>query len=193
MRTRMVWRRPVAVLLGGLMVASVVTGPTSATPRSRVAGVPSKPQKVASVPGRGAPVLPRPADPASAAALRAGSTPPAVWPAAGSAEVAVGEADRPGTTRAGGLPVVVAVPPAAAAAHGEERSVAPRPATDAPTRVRVEVLDHAAAARARVDGLLLRLRRADGKGGTAPVSLSVDYSGFRTAYGGDWAARLRLV
>src|SRR6266511_513105 len=101
MRSQLGWRRPAAGLLGGVLVAALVTGPSGATPRSRVAGVPSRPQRVPSVPGKTAPVLPAPADPASAAALRAGSTSAPQWPAGGSAEMAVGEAGRPGTTQVG--------------------------------------------------------------------------------------------
>src|SRR5204863_6823471 len=60
--------------------------------------------------------------------------------------------------------------------------------------VRVEVLDRAAAAKAGVDGLLLHARRTDmSTQDTKATTLTVDYSGFRYAYGGDWAARLRLV
>ena len=54
--------------------------------------------------------------------------------------------------------------------------------------VRVEVLDQQAASAAGVEGVLLRVGPAAGR-----VRLSVDYRGFRHAFGGDWAARLRLV
>jgi RHS repeat-associated protein len=57
----------------------------------------------------------------------------------------------------------------------------------------VAVLDRAAAPRSGADGLMLALRRADGAAGPAPARLTVDYSAFRTAYGGDWASRLRLT
>ncbi|MCG5437182.1 RHS repeat domain-containing protein [Micromonospora foliorum] len=62
-------------------------------------------------------------------------------------------------------------------------------AADSP--VRVEVLDRAAAARRGPAGLLLRLSRTDQK--TRDLGVSVDYSGFRSAFGGDYGARLRLV
>jgi RHS repeat-associated protein len=194
MRTGVGWRRPTAAVLGGLLVATLLVAGADATPASTVDGVPSKPQKVPSVPGKAAPVLPRPADPASAAALRAGSAPAVVWPVAGSAEVTVGPAGQPGAILAGGLAVAVAAPPPVTAAADAERSVAATPVvTAAPTKVRLEVLDRTAAAKAGVTGVVLRLRRTDGKREAGPVSVSVDYSGFRGAYGGDWAARLRLV
>ncbi len=68
---------------------------------------------------------------------------------------------------------------------GEEAAAA------APRGARVEVLDRSAATAAGVEGLLLRVRPQTT--GPGPVRLSVDYSGFAHAYGGDWASRLRLV
>ncbi len=118
-------------------------------------------------------------------------TPPGVvapvWPAAGKAVVALPTAgSRPETraegvaagkrTRAGSLPVWVAATGGAS-----------------PGAVQVQMFDRAATARAGVTGLLVRLSRADDEGSSAPVSLSVDYSGFATAVGGDWSSRLRLV
>ncbi|MFG2054323.1 RHS repeat-associated core domain-containing protein [Micromonospora sp. NPDC048930] len=55
--------------------------------------------------------------------------------------------------------------------------------------VRVAALDRAAAARAGVAGLLVRI--SGDRDGPTPVD--IDYSRFRNAYGGDWATRLRLV
>ncbi|MGW6459858.1 RHS repeat-associated core domain-containing protein [Streptomyces sp. NPDC055078] len=52
----------------------------------------------------------------------------------------------------------------------------------------VEVLDRAAARKAGINGVLFRVPRAAGK-----VAVDLDYSGFRTAFGGDYASRLRVV
>ncbi|BCJ52199.1 hypothetical protein Asp14428_36740 [Actinoplanes sp. NBRC 14428] len=111
------------------------------------------------------PSLPTGDDPAGAADVR--------WPTAASATVPVADA----TATAGGLPVTVGTP-------------ADGPAAGA---VRVEVLGQDAAARAGVQGVLLSVSRTDGRANPAEVSLGVDYSGFAHAYGGDWAARLRLA
>jgi RHS repeat-associated protein len=62
-----------------------------------------------------------------------------------------------------------------------------------PSKMHVDVLDQAASGRAGVRGLLFRVKRADGSATTAPVGVTVDYGKFATAYGADWAARLRLV
>ncbi|WP_188195970.1 polymorphic toxin-type HINT domain-containing protein [Nonomuraea sp. SYSU D8015] len=62
-----------------------------------------------------------------------------------------------------------------------------------PRRVRVEILERADREPAAADEVRLRVTRADGAGEAAPVTLRFDYSAFRHAYGGDWAARLRLV
>lgn len=57
----------------------------------------------------------------------------------------------------------------------------------------VQSFDRAQTAAAGVDGLLLRVSRVDGVAKAAPAQVSVDYNGFRHAYGGDWSSRLRLV
>ncbi|MCC5035683.1 hypothetical protein DMH02_021315 [Streptomyces sp. WAC 00631] len=62
-----------------------------------------------------------------------------------------------------------------------------------PERVRVEVLDHAAVAPGGGVGLGVRLIRTDGVAQPGQVEISLDYSAFRHAYGGDFASRLRLV
>ena len=114
------------------------------------------------------------------------------WPAAGSALVDLPAAATAATAsaragaagarvKAGALPVTVA---AAAAPPGTARASAE---AEAPARVKVDLVGRHA------DGLLLRVNRADGVAKAARVSVEVDYSGFRDAYGGDWATRLRLV
>ncbi|MGW8329466.1 hypothetical protein ACWGLE_16335 [Streptomyces sp. NPDC055897] len=120
--------------------------------------------------------------------------PKVVWPAAGSADVdftatagsksagmapAAKSASAAGKQRAGSLPVSVG---------GSKDRVA-----GTPSKVKVSVADRATAQKAGVDGLLLSLTRTDQatRPGTAPVE--VDYSAFKGAYGGDWAARLHLV
>ena len=120
------------------------------------------------------------------AAMPDGTKKPApVWPTAGAAEVAVpGPASQP--VRAAGLPVRVAQP-------GTVRTAGKRVVGEAPATVGVRVLDRTATEKAGVRGVLLRVGRADRKSTTAAVDLTVDYSGFRTAYGGDWASRLRLL
>ncbi|WP_245563635.1 polymorphic toxin-type HINT domain-containing protein [Longispora albida] len=152
---------------------------------------------------------------------RAGATPEAVpgkpfqgaapvWPAPGVAEVNF-SADGTQTagaarsnTKAGALPVWVSPvrQPAGVKAAGADAVAAP-----SATGARVEVLDRSLALKAGVDGLFLRVSApeapvnaasADGfrtaaPASTGPVRVDVDYSKFRWAYGGDWAARLKLV
>lgn len=156
--------------------------------------------------------LPKPPDPAFAASgagaasgskpgspsgVKPGSTPGSKsggspktnvsWPVAGTATVSPAVADaslaRPDhasaaapAVHAGNLPVWVQ-------AHSGSAT---------PGSVQLSVLDQSAATRAGVSGLLLTARDAD-RTGTGKVSMSVDYSGFRDAYGGDWAQRLRFV
>jgi RHS repeat-associated protein len=86
--------------------------------------------------------------------------------------------------------------PAAAAAARTAKRTAPVWPTTAAARVdgagaRVTVLDRAAARAAGVSGALMRVERTDATARSARIS--VDYGQFATAYGADWAARLRLV
>ncbi|MFJ5078097.1 hypothetical protein ACIP8Z_26315, partial [Streptomyces sp. NPDC088553] len=64
---------------------------------------------------------------------------------------------------------------------------------DAPPTMRVSVADRNATRKAGVSGLLMSLGGADGGPVAGPVEVEVDYNAFRHAYGGDYAARLRLV
>jgi len=123
-------------------------------------------------PGRDAVYRPPAPDPVDAAAVRGPVK--VAWPKAGAAEVSLAGA---GPARAGDLPV----------------SVGAASIMAAPSTVRVEVLDRDVTARAQREGLLLRIGRSDGAPAAGRVSVRVDYSGFRHAYGGDWGARLRLV
>ncbi|MCZ7439198.1 polymorphic toxin-type HINT domain-containing protein [Micromonospora sp. WMMC241] len=110
--------------------------------------------------------------------------PAPVWPAAGSAEVTLGAATTAATSgRAGSLPVTVR--PAPASPAGRTASY--------PGKVRVEVLAKATAEAAGVEGLLVRVGRTDGVRSAGTVEVGVDYAAFATAYGADWASRLRLV
>ncbi|WP_285778969.1 polymorphic toxin-type HINT domain-containing protein [Microtetraspora sp. NBRC 13810] len=129
---------------------------------------PPEPQSDRMVAGAAVPVAETPPDPAEAQALR--EPPQVTWPRPGAADVALRD-------------TAVAVP-------GTPVRAAQSATGAGPARVRVEVLDRPSFDSAVVP---LRVTRADGGAGAAPVTLDFDYSGFRHAYGGDWAARLRLV
>jgi RHS repeat-associated protein len=138
-----------------------------------------------SISGRDLQVPDRRQEPAKAAS----ETPAPVWPASSDNAVSLAVA---GTTkspssvvplRAGDSPVSIGLVP----------SVPTAKAAPSPTAVRVEVFDQAKGQSLGVQGLALRLTRADGQKSPSRVRLSIDYSSFRTAYGADWASRLRLV
>ncbi|MET8149111.1 RHS repeat-associated core domain-containing protein [Actinoplanes sp. NPDC049668] len=121
-------------------------------------------------------------------------TPPEVrWPAAATAELALGPAAVSPTaaktlsgTKVGGMPVSVT---AVAPTKAPERMSA----ADELARVRVEVLDHAQSEKAGVDGVLLRVQRTDGASSTTTATVALDYSAFQYAYGADWSSRLRFM
>ncbi|MFF4098899.1 RHS repeat-associated core domain-containing protein [Streptomyces sp. NPDC001903] len=111
--------------------------------------------------------------------------PKTAWPAPGTAQVPL---ERGG--RAGSLPVTVTPDTHRPAPKGLGVAAA-RPAGGA---AKVSVADRATARKAGVDGLLLSVARPGGSlVDNVPVTVEVAYDGFRNAYGGDWAARLRLV
>ncbi|GLY94135.1 RHS repeat-associated core domain-containing protein [Actinoplanes sp. NBRC 103695] len=162
---RLTWRAAVAATLAISLVLPATAGQAQAADN-----LPSAPQEDKSVSGVPGTVAPEPAD--DSRAVR--GNPAVTWPAAGTAEVAnePGEAKR---NQAAKMPIWVGSP--------DGRS---------PSKVKVEVLDRGAAEKAAA-GVLIKLQRADGVAQPGPVSVEVDYSKFRHAYGGDWATRLRLV
>ncbi|WBB78833.1 transcriptional regulator [Micromonospora sp. WMMD882] len=180
-RPRGTWtRRPFAAgLVGGLAAATFLyVPPALAKPYE-----PGRVQRETMVGGRSA-------APVTVAAERTGRPFTGAaprWPAGKVVDVdlTTGAGGGPGRAAAAdGLPVRVGVPSAPAAA-------ADRVAT-APGRVRVTSFSREATSAAGVDGVLLRVSRADGQVAGADADVTVDYSGFRWAYGGDWAGRLRL-
>jgi len=96
---------------------------------------------------------------------QAASLPAPRWPGAASEDVALGQGGSVVTFRA-------------VKGHA------------APAKMHVDVLAQGAS---KTTGLLFRVRRNDGLATAATVGVSVDYDKFATAYGGDWATRLRLV
>ncbi|WP_158839810.1 proprotein convertase P-domain-containing protein [Saccharothrix deserti] len=160
-------RTPVAVATALALVATaVVATPVQADPPKKPGW--SSTTRTKSVPGTPATARPRPADPPAEHALTA--APAVAWPKATTADVAV----------------------TAAAARVADTPVSVK-AAGGPDRVRVEVLDRAAADKAGVNGVLFRVGRADAAQPAGPVTVEVDYSGFRHAFGGDYATRLSLV
>jgi len=122
-----------------------------------------------SVPGHDSAPRSRPADPKAASVLH---QPPQVSrPEAGEADVSL---PRDGTTtQAGRLPVRVGA--------GRIQGAALTPVN----RVRVQVHDRSAAEKVGASGMLLSVGRTDRVASSGQVKVEVDYSAFRSAYGGD--------
>lgn len=117
-------------------------------------------------------------------AARAVAEQHATWPQGGAAQI---PPTGKGKAVAGGLPVSV-IPTPSAQSGGASRSQKPELSPE-PGTVQVTVLDRPATKAAGVRGVLLTVRpQMPGR-----ATLSVDYSAFASAYGGDWAGRLRLV
>ncbi|MEU3955384.1 polymorphic toxin-type HINT domain-containing protein [Streptomyces achromogenes] len=108
------------------------------------------------------------------------------WPTSGSVTLDVPTAkSEPG--KAGKLPVALGAPVKPKSVAGR-KSAAP-----AAEQAKVTVLDRERAQQLGLDGVLLTVQRTDGKTDPASLSLTVDYSRFAGAYGGNWSGRLRAV
>ncbi|MFF3950526.1 ricin-type beta-trefoil lectin domain protein [Streptomyces sp. NPDC001902] len=119
------------------------------------------------------------ADRADAARARADQTRTVTWPKAGTVRLTPGRSTTASATP-GHLPVKIAPPHAGA--HGARLATA--------SSVTVDVQDQKTAEKAGVKGVVLT---AAGPADGGAAQLTVDYTGFASAYGGDWAGRLRLV
>jgi len=120
---------------------------------------------------------------------------PVVWPKPGVREVdlagammtreqarRLGQPVRPTQVRVPEAPVWLTPVPASGSQTAE------------PGPIRVDLLDRATTRRDwHRAGVLMRLSQIDGTAGSSRVVVSVDYSGFASAFGADWSTRLRLV
>jgi len=141
-------------------------------------------------------------------AMRAWHHRPTLWPAAGTATVALkaaaggraavglGAGPSAGSVRAGRLPVWVG--PSAAATTATTRAAvrgrlrAGDVGAAAVSHVMVRVASQRMVRAVGVRGTVVSLAQADGSAASR-VHVSVSYVGFAQAYGGDYASRLRVV
>ncbi|WP_190214318.1 RHS repeat-associated core domain-containing protein [Kitasatospora indigofera] len=200
-------RRPVAAIAVAVVSALgfSLLSPVPALAAGKKPPAPRALQKDAPV--KGGPVASKPFDEARLAENRWPGPGAVDWPAAQSVEVdpaapaptakSAGAAPAAGQ-QAGSSPVRISparteAAPAAQPAAGAQSAAAPAKAAATPAKVRVRTLDRPATERAGVRGLLLGLARADGAAAPGAVTAEIDYSGFKNAFGGDWASRLTLV
>jgi RHS repeat-associated protein len=127
-------------------------------------------------------------------AVRAWHLPAAAWPAAGTATVSL----RPAAAAAGERARALAGPSAGSALAGRlplkvGPAVTRGTAAALPSRVRATMASRQAAKALGVGGVVFTLARSDGKAAPGRVHVSLDYSSFAYADGGNYAARLRLV
>ncbi|WP_078937428.1 polymorphic toxin-type HINT domain-containing protein [Streptomyces galbus] len=172
----------VAALTASLLVAPTVESAASAAEASKV----SRKEPV-NVPAQAAGAVPR--DRAEATPTKPART---VWPKAAQGRVSLA-----------GLKTGKKVPVAPDGAGRAAVSVGPAPATakfraqssktSVPAKVDVKVLDHGRLSPVGGVGLGVEVTRRDGTATAGPVQVTFDYSGFKYAYGGNFASRLRLV
>lgn len=111
------------------------------------------------------------------------------WPTAASATLTVASRDAAvHRTSVGHLPVAVR-----AAKPAEKANTAQGGTGSAPTRISVRTATQKQTSAAGVHGALLSVARADGSHDSGRAELSIDYSNFAQAYGGDYASRMTLV
>jgi RHS repeat-associated protein len=173
----------------------------AAAPASAAAGGPPSPSHTKPVPVT--PVVSHYHQPRPTPKYRA---PAVAWPS-GHAEVSLappssgatgrtaGHRQPTASVRAGELPVRLRRVAASASAHHAGILAPANPALPAnPSAVGVDVLTRAQARAAGVNGVLLSLTDDSGPSAAgAGVGVTVDYGSFASAFGGDWASRLRLV
>jgi len=210
-RARLAGAAGLAVLLLPLTAAApavAAAGPAAAGPAALLPMAAAKPVPVHAVP----------AHPVKVPANRPWHLPVTSWPTAGTATVAVpapapvvslagvpakdasGKArtaamalPAKGSSRAGSLPVWVGPGIAGASASPAGSSRAAADLAGRPGTVRVTMAPRAAAVRAGVSGVVFTVAQAGSAAAPRLVHVSLDYSSFAYADGGDFAARLRLV
>jgi RHS repeat-associated protein len=150
------------------------------------------------------------ASPAVAVKPMPPATPKAVtWPKATSTDVDLTAANAAGnrttaSTTAGtvtettvpGTPVSIVASPSdsfVSSLSGTLGRTGVLPTVPALSKAHVTVADHAISTKAGISGVVVSVSRADTATTTASVGVSLDYSGFIDAYGGDFADRLTLV
>ncbi|WEH30589.1 hypothetical protein [Streptomyces sp. AM 3-1-1] len=155
------------MVLVGLLTAGVIGGPVAAAAELELDHL-NKPDPVATASAKKHPLNVKD----EVAGNEWHGTKKAAWPKAALTDVRLPAKGR-SAVRAGGTPIEVR-----------------RGAKAGADGARVQVLDRKAAAKLGVDGVVFAVHPLDGDRGDLDVK--VDYSGFRQAYGGDWASRLAL-
>ncbi|MFD9219522.1 hypothetical protein ACFWDI_05715 [Streptomyces sp. NPDC060064] len=162
--------RATALSLAVYLLAGLLGGPVAAAAELSLLEL-KKPDAVATAPVKTHRIT-RP-DQAEQHAWNA--SPKVTWPTPATAQATLPAS---GPARAGKLPVKLQ--------HVKAKGAG----SSGPERAQVQVLDRKTADELGVDGILLAVRPSVGAAGQ--VKVDVDYSGFRHAYGGDWASRLTL-
>jgi RHS repeat-associated protein len=195
---RSVRRRRGAFAVALVAVAGLVAGCIAAV---QLAPRPSAPTAQA---GTAVPVRVVHGRPVQIPAMKASRRPVTSWPAADTATVALKVPERggrlsadpaAGSARAGSSPVWIG--PADTGGTTATTTAATTPAgyggLAGVSRARVSVASQQTARTLGVRGVVLSVARADGTTGAGRVHVSVSYTGFENAFGGDYGARLRLV
>ncbi|MEU6848593.1 polymorphic toxin-type HINT domain-containing protein [Actinacidiphila alni] len=176
-------RRRIAVTVTGALIAALLQG--AVLPAAQADDMPGIPASEKALSGHDVTMAPRQTKGAPGMPAQ---TPKQGWPKAATAQVTLPAAGKAAAVRAGST--AVALTTTATITSRAARAKSAGTALEGAATVRV--LDHQAAQRAGVDGMLFSVaRQGTARGNT--VGLSVDYSAFAQAYGGSYAARARLV
>ncbi|MYZ34164.1 MULTISPECIES: RHS repeat-associated core domain-containing protein [unclassified Streptomyces] len=178
-KTRTRIRRRIAVMISVALIGTLLQG--ALTPAAQADDMPKVPASEKPLSGHGVKMLPRVTKGAPGIPRQA---PKPVWPKAASATVTLQPGAGTAAVRAGSTPVSLTAP---AAPKGARTPVAPLTGA-----AMVQVLDHQAARRAGVDGMLFSLQRRSATTGDR-VRIGIDYSAFAQSYGASYASRVKLV
>ncbi|WP_327404471.1 polymorphic toxin-type HINT domain-containing protein [Streptomyces sp. NBC_01288] len=178
-RARTCIRRRVALTVSAVLVGTLIQAAVAEPAAATDIKVPASEKPLT---GHSVKPLPRVSDHQPRAPK---SAPKRAWAKAGSATVTLRSQTGITAVRAGDLPISLAATPPAKGKKATARTSLTGTAT-------VRVLDRKSTERAGVDGVLFSVRPQTGTKGDS-VGVSVDYSKFAQAYGGAYAARLKLI
>lgn len=171
--------RTIAILLTSVLFAGLLGAPVAAAAQLALSALKKpNPVPVQRVPSRSAD---------SGAEVKADlpyKAPGVAWPQPGTTIQALGTSKPVELVKAGR-----AAPPATGAASQPVRVSKASGSPAADDRVQIRVLDRKETQKLGVEGVVLALQPQQASG---DVKVELDYQGFRDAYGGDWASRLRL-
>ncbi|MFC0623766.1 polymorphic toxin-type HINT domain-containing protein [Kribbella deserti] len=170
--------------IAGAVTLSLVAGVASYVPEANADPIRKPPpaaQKSKPVPGKD--LAAKPVADRSAATSKNHVVAPPVWPTASTTTVSTADLLPGKEKKLGTSPITLTSVAGPTVAAGKQ----------SPVSFQLSVLDRAETSKLGIAGLVTRIRPAEIQSVPGRVRMKLDYSGFRNAYGGDWASRLQVT